>query len=178
MRIVVPAILSFIIALPAFAAGPTLESAASDVEGLIRTLKKETAQDQTQVEVAMIGGIWHETQCMDVVFEEKAGPESNIHILTSTTWIEDCRNIPLPNPPGGGMCIPDRRPWSHAASFVVEVVGRSAPGPKEVFEVCMTGPWLKFGKVKQSPNKYDVKEVEEGRITRFKLTKKVPKPEK
>lgn len=163
-----------VFALPAQAA-PSLESAASDIPGALKTLGKSAAQDGAAIQAAAISNIWHDTECMDVEFKAGEGALSNIHMITSRTWIEECRSIPMPNPPGGGICIPERRQWSHVASFRLEVVGRAPESPREVFEICMTGPWLKFKKAKVSPHRYDAEEVKDGEITRLRLTKKQTK---
>jgi len=149
-------------------AGSTLEGTAGDIKSLVQDLKKQGQSEVPKIEVAQAKGMWQETNCYDVVFEADRGAKSDIHMVTSTTWIEECR--PIGHPHGG--CIPDRRPWNHVASFEIEILGRKAPAPREVFEVCMTGPWLKFEEVKESPFSYEVSEKEEGDVTRFTLKKK------
>lgn len=168
MRLMSAAVFAVCSAVPAFAEAPALETAAASVPALVHTLKKTAAEDKSVVAGAAINNIWHETRCMDVVFEKGSGTESNLYMLTSRTWIEECRPIGIPH----GGCIPDRRPWSHVASFSLSVAGRGPDSPKEVFEVCMNGPWLQNPTVKQGPSRYTVKKKEEGGVTRFSLIKK------
>jgi hypothetical protein len=160
-----------LLAFPAAAQAPSLESAASDVAGLVQGIRKSVSQDKTAVAAAAMTNIWHETHCMDVVFDEEQGAESNLHMLTSRTWIEECR--PIGHPHGG--CIPNRRPWSHVASFIIEIPARAAGAPAETFEVCMNGPWLQKPRVKKGPHRYSVSQRKEGSVTRFTLKKAEPK---
>ncbi|MEK7744557.1 MAG: hypothetical protein AAB578_09250, partial [Elusimicrobiota bacterium] len=79
--------------------------------------------------------------------------------LVSRTWLEECRQIPTP--PAGGICVPEPRrliSWDEK-TVSIELKGRSAPSPKEVFEVCLWGRQLSL-KVKSSPHKYSVVETD------------------
>ena len=166
-------VLTTVLSLPAVAATPSFEAAASNVKGLVKTLKKNTAKDK-KVVFGAATNMWQDTECYDIEFKKKQGALSNLHMLTSRTWIEECRRY------GGryGGCFPERRAWNHVQSVTIEVVGRVAPGPHEIFEVCMTGPWIKFKRTKQSPFQYDAKQTEENDIVRIKLTVKKPKAKK
>lgn len=122
---------------------PALEQAASDIQA------------------AAVTGLWVDTDCKDFVFGEDSPALSQAQDFRSETWLEECDNIPLPNPPGGGICIPRRRMLrADIRTVKIQVQGRSAPGPKEVFQVCLWGASLSL-KVKQSPNKYSVAEKTE-----------------
>lgn len=138
-----------------------LEKAAADVPAVVQQAKKDASLDKTATQAMAVTGMWTYTDCKKFDFSENSPAESQPQDLRSETWLEECDNIPLPNPPGGGICIPRRRLLrSDMRTVKVRIVGRPVPGPKESFEVCLWAASLSL-KVKQSPNKYDVKAQDE-----------------
>ena len=139
----------------------TIEQAASDVQATLQQAQKDASAEKAAFQAASVTGMWVETDCKKFVFDENSPAVSRPQDFRSETWLEECDNIPLPNPPGGGICIPRRRLLrADIRTVQVQVQGRSAPGPKEVFEACLWGASLSL-KVKQSPNKYSVAEKNE-----------------
>ncbi len=156
MRRTMMAVFATLLALPAAAGAPSLEATGGDVKALLVDLKKSATADSTPLAVKDAKGIYQETDCQGVTFAEGAGPVSESVTLMTKTWIEECRWIPTP--PGGGVCIPERRlGWWDKADVRVEIAQRGQAAPAEKFRVCMTGRWLSLN-VKESPFKYDVKE--------------------
>jgi len=141
----------------------SLEQSASDVKATLAQVKSDAKAQgaAANFRAAQVTGIDVRQDCKEFVFTENSPALSASQDFRSETWIEECDNIPLPNPPGGGMCIPRRRLLSVDQRTVqVNIVGRQAPGPKEVFDVCLWGSSLHLSVI-QSPNKYKVQETSE-----------------
>lgn len=159
-------LLALAVALPAAAAqNPTLETAAANMKETVKTLKLEAKSDKTDFQAAGMTGIYTDMDCQKVTFKAE-GPNVSAPVeLESRTWIEECQNIPLPNPPGGGMCIPQPRrllTWDNE-TVVIEFAERGTPAAEEVVQVCLWGKQL-TAKVKKSPFKYDMV-MANGRLT-------------
>lgn len=141
---------------------PALEKLGADIPAVIRQAGRDAAETPAapSFQVAAVSGIWTDTDCKRFTFEENSPAESAEQFLRSETWLEECDMVPLP-PPAGGICIPRRRLMRVDTRTVkIRIEGREVPGPKEVFEVCLWSAGLSL-KVKQSPNKYDVKAQDE-----------------
>ncbi|MBI5242590.1 MAG: hypothetical protein HY922_02760 [Elusimicrobia bacterium] len=173
MRLIV-ALLTLALTGVSCAAQVVVEQAASDIPAVLQAVKKAAAAEPAAAfQAAAMTGIDVQWDCKKFIFEESSPAESAPQDFRSETWLEECDNIPMPNPPGGGICIPRRRLLSVDQRTVkISITGRQAPGPKEVFEVCLWGRSLSL-KVKQSPNKYSVQEKNEPVFnTTYVLTKK------
>lgn len=140
---------------------PTLEAAASDLAATLQGARKAAGAQELSVQTKAITGIFVHQDCKKFTFSETSPALSEPLDFRSETWLEECDNIPLPTPPGGGVCIPRRSLLKTDLRTVrVEVLGRNVPGPKEVFQVCLWGSSLSL-KVKESPNRYNVSERQE-----------------
>jgi hypothetical protein len=161
---VIAALLILALSNAAYAAETaTVEAAASDITAALQQIKTDAAAQPAAAsfQAASVTGMWVQTDCQQFVFDVNTPAVSQPKDFRSETWLEECDNIPMPNPPGGGICIPRRRMLrADIRTVKVEVKGRQAPGPKEVFEVCLWGASLSL-KVKQSPSKYSVSEQQE-----------------
>ncbi len=105
-------------------------------------------------------GVFIKSDCQQFVFETDSPALCAPRDFRSETWVEECDDIPMPNPPGG-VCIPRRRLLSvDQRTVTVDVPQRVVPGPKEIFTVCLAGPSIHL-KVKQSPHQYKVQEKAE-----------------
>ncbi len=157
---VLPVLAAMLYAQAAQAApAPALETAADDIPALTAGLKLEAAEQKVPFKAAAVTGIWVDLDCEKFVFEENSPARSDTRQLVSRTWLEECRQIPTP--PAGGICVPEPRrliSWDEK-TVSIELKGRSAPSPKEVFEVCLWGRQLSL-KVKSSPHKYSVVETD------------------
>ena len=143
-----------------------LEAAAGDVKTLVRDLRGEAGRSGGSIVAAGVTNIDMDYDCERFSYQENSPALSDIKVLMSRTWVEECDNISLPG--GGGMCIPRRRViFTDEKTVQLEIKDRQVPGPKETFEVCLRGQWLNFRTV-SSPYKYDAKE-KDGRYT---LTRK------
>lgn len=149
-------LLALAVALPAAAAqNPTLETAAANMKETVKTLKAEAKSDKTDFSAAAMTGIYVDMDCEKVTFKAGGPNVSGPIALLSRTWMEECRNIPLPNPPGGGMCIPEPRRlmFTDTANAVIELAERASPAADETFEVCLWGRSLSL-RAKKTSAKY------------------------
>ncbi|MFH1723898.1 MAG: hypothetical protein ABII00_04665 [Elusimicrobiota bacterium] len=152
----------------------TVEKLASDIPAVLEQVKQDVVERPAAPEFKAKGvtNIWVQTDCQEFVFEENSPAKSEPKDFRSETWLEECINIPLPNPPGGGTCIPQRRLFSvDQRTVTIEIKDREVPGPKESFRVCLWGRSLSLKK-RQSPFKYDVEDKTELFNTEYILTKK------
>ncbi|MCX5789824.1 MAG: hypothetical protein NTX64_15180 [Elusimicrobia bacterium] len=145
----------------------TVERAAADIPAVLRQAKKDAAAQPYSTQALAWGGFQTTMDCKKFVFDVDTPAESKEQDLRSETWLEECM------PGSGPICFP-RRTLMRADVRTVKILipERQAPGPKEVFEVCLFGGSLSFD-VKQSPNKYKAEAKEEPvlRVT-YVLTKK------
>ena len=147
-------------------AAASLEQSAADVRSTLRELRVLAAALPVGVEAVEPASISHDLDCTEFIFEANSPPVSPPETLLSRTWMEECERLPLP----GGGCIPRRRQiGSYEKTVRVELLARESPGPREVFEVCLRGPWLSL-RVRSSPHGYDVQE----RDGHFTLKRKQP----
>lgn len=159
-------LLALAAALPAAAQNPTLETAAANMKETVKTLKADAKADKTDFRAAAITGIWTDTDCEKVTFKVGEPNVSKPIELESRTWIEECTNIPMPYPPGGGTCIPTGRrlmTWDNATA-VVELAERGTPAADEVFEVCLWGRSLTL-RSKKTAFKYTWHKPVDGKFT-------------
>lgn len=127
-------------AAPALAAPQVSFDQGVDVSAIVSQAKEAAKKDKTAVPFKALR---YDMDCATIAFGANDKPVSDRVWLRSQEWQTQCTPVGDPRHGGGQNCWEQPgMSWSQGVQITLQGRGQVLPWERDVFRVCMNGPWV------------------------------------